>query len=109
MQLEPPRQDETPGEHIHIVTPKVYLTVGISLLILTAATCGISYVDLGVFNAVVAMAIACTKMMLVVLFFMHIKYSNKLIKLTVFSGLFLFLSLVGMIMSDYISRAWGRW
>ncbi len=109
MQPEPPRPDETPGEHIHIVSPKVYATIFVALLFLTAATCGISYVDLGVFNAVVAMAIACTKMTLVVLFFMHIKYSNKLTKLTVASGIFLFLSLIGMIMSDYISRAWGRW
>jgi len=109
MQLEPPRQDETPGEHIHIVSPRVYLTIGSTLLVLTAVTCGVSYIDLGVFNAVVALAIACTKMMLVVLFFMHIKYSNKLTKLTVISGLFVFLALVGMTMSDYISRAWGRW
>ena len=109
MQLEPSRQDETPGEEIHIVPPKVYVTIGLTLLLFTALTCGISYIDLGVFNAVVALAIACTKMMLVVLFFMHVKYSNKLTKLTVISGIFVFLALIGMTMSDYISRAWGRW
>ena len=93
----------------HIVSPKVYVTVGLSLLTLTAATCAISYIDLGVFNAVVALAIAVIKAMLVVLFFMHMKYSSKLIKLTAFCGIFIFLGLISMTMADYISRAWGRW
>ena len=48
-------------------------------------------------------------MILVVLFFMHVKYSTKLTKLTVFAGLFTFLVLVGMTLSDYFTRAWGRW
>jgi cytochrome c oxidase subunit 4 len=109
MQPEQPRPDETPGDHLHIVSPKVYATIFLSLLVFTAATCAISYVDLGVFNAVVALAIATTKMMLVVLFFMHVKYSSKLTKLTVVSGLFVFLALISMTLSDYISRAWGRW
>jgi hypothetical protein len=55
------------------------------------------------------LAIACVKATLVVLFFMHIKYSSKLMKLTVGAGLFTFLILVGMSLSDYISRAWGQW
>ncbi len=93
----------------HIVSPKVYVAVGLSLLVLTAATCAISYIDLGLFNAVVALAIAVIKAMLVVLFFMHMKYSSKLIKLTAVSGIFIFLGLISMTMADYISRAWGRW
>jgi cytochrome c oxidase subunit 4 len=48
-------------------------------------------------------------MVLVVLFFMHVKYSTKLTKLTVVAGLFVFMALIGMTMSDYVSRAWGRW
>ena len=93
----------------HVVSPKVYLLVGTALLILTFSTAAISYVDLGVFNAVVALAIACLKMSLVVLFFMHVKYSSKLTKLTVAAGFFTFLVLITMTMTDYISRAWGRW
>ena len=54
-------------------------------------------------------AIAVTKATLVVLFFMHIKYSSKLMKLTVGAGLFTFLILVGMSLSDYFTRAWGQW
>lgn len=109
MERTPPRTDETSGEHIHIVSPKVYLAIFLSLLVLTGTTVAVSYIDLGVFNAVVALAIACIKMTLVVLFFMHVKYSSKLTKLTVISGVFIFLGLISMTMADYISRAWGRW
>ena len=99
---------EITEEH-HIVSPKIYVTIGVTLLVMTAITCGVSYIDLGVFNAVVALAIAVFKASLVVLFFMHIKYSTKLTKLTVISGIFIFLGLISMTMADYISRAWGRW
>jgi cytochrome c oxidase subunit 4 len=70
---------------------------------------GVSYVDLGIWNPIIALAIATTKAMLVVLFFMHVKYSTRLTKLTVAAGIFLFLVLISMTMADYISRAWGRW
>jgi cytochrome c oxidase subunit IV len=93
----------------HIVSPRVYLMIGTALLILTATTAAVSYVDLGVFNAVVALAIACLKMTLVVLFFMHVKYSSNLTKLTVAAGFFTFIVLIMMTMTDYVSRAWGRW
>jgi cytochrome c oxidase subunit IV len=101
-----PEQHE--HEH-HIVSPMVYLTIVIALLILTAVTVGASYVEMGVFNPIVALAIAAIKMMLVVLFFRHVKYSTKLTKLTVGAGLFTFLVLVGMTLADYFTRAWGRW
>jgi cytochrome c oxidase subunit 4 len=64
---------------------------------------------MGAFNPVVALAIACFKASLVVLFFMHVKYSSKLTKLTVFSGLFTFLVLIALTLADYTTRAWGRW
>jgi cytochrome c oxidase subunit IV len=100
--------EPTHHEH-HIVTPKVYITIGASLLVLTGATTAISFVELGTFNAVVALAIACIKAVLVILFFMHVKYSSKLTKLTVAAGFFTFLVLITMTMTDYISRAWGLW
>jgi len=46
---------------------------------------------------------------LVILFFMHIKYSSRLTKLTVAAGFFTFIVLITMSMTDYISRAWGLW
>lgn len=95
-------------EH-HIVSPKLYLVIFLALLVLTASTVAASYVELYVFNVVVALAIAVIKASLVVLFFMHVKYSPKLTKLTVISGLFIFLGLLSMTLADYMSRAWGRW
>ncbi len=98
-------------EHIahHIVSPKVYLAIFGVLMIGTLATVGASLVPLGPFNAAVAIGIACTKAVFVVLFFMHVKYSSRLVKLTVASGFFTFLILVFMSLSDYISRSWGLW
>ena len=93
----------------HIVSPSVYLVIVLALLVATGTTAAVSYVDLGVFNAVVALAIAVTKAMLVVLFFMHVKYSTRLTKLTVLSGIFTFFVLIAMTLSDYITRAWGNW
>ena len=97
-------------EHAHhIVSPKVYVAILLALLVGTAATIWASYIDLGVLNPILAIGIACTKATLVVLFFMHVKYATKLTKLTVGAGIFMFLTLVGMTLADYISRAWGRW
>ena len=79
------------------------------MLLCTAITIGASYLEMGPWNPVVAIAIACFKATLVVLFFMHIKYSSKLMKLTVGAGLFTFLILVGMSLADYFTRAWGQW
>jgi cytochrome c oxidase subunit 4 len=99
---------EQHAEH-HIVSPMVYLVIFGALLACTALTIGASYLEMGAWNPVVAIAIAVFKATLVVLFFMHVKYSSKLTKLTVGAGVFTFLILVGMSMSDYISRAWGQW
>lgn len=95
-------------EH-HIVSPKVYIVILLILLALTGLTVAASYVEMGVFNPIVAIAIGCTKATLVVLFFMHVKYANKLTKLTVGAGFFTFFVLISMTLTDYISRAWGRW
>jgi cytochrome c oxidase subunit IV len=102
-------QKEMEESQHHIVSPVVYIIIGASLLVLTGLTVGASYLELGIFNPILAIAIACLKAVLVVLFFMHVKYSSKLTKLTVFCGLFTFLALIGMTLSDYFSRAWGQW
>jgi cytochrome c oxidase subunit IV len=103
-----PNSGHPEGEH-HIVSPVTYLIIFFSLLVGTALTIGASYLEMGPWNPVVAIAIAVVKATLVVLFFMHIKYSSKLMKLTVGAGVFTFLILVGMSLADYISRAWGQW
>ncbi len=96
------------AEH-HIVTPIQYSMVFATLLVGTAITVGAAYVDLKVFNPIIALAIACFKAVVVILFFMHVKFQSRLIKMTVAAGFFTFLVLITMTMSDYISRAWGRW
>lgn len=93
----------------HIVGPKVYGLILLILLCFTALTTGIAFVNLGVFSPMVAIGIAVIKMTLVILFFMHVKYSSRLVMLTVAAGFFTFLVLVTMTLSDYITRAWGLW
>jgi cytochrome c oxidase subunit 4 len=102
--------DTEPTHHSeHIVSPKVYGVIFGALLLGTAITVAASYANFGVFNAIVALGIACTKAVLVILFFMHVKYSSRLTKLTVAAGFFTFIVLITMSMTDYISRAWGLW
>src|ERR1700723_3985662 len=92
-----------------IITQLTYGMVFSSLLIFTGVTVGAAYIDLGIFNPVVALAIACFKAVIVILFFMHVKYQSKLVKMTVGAGFFTFLVLVTMTLTDYMSRAWGLW
>ena len=101
----------TNPEHVahHIVSPAVYGMIFGVLMIGTLATVGASMLPLGMFNAPIAIAIACTKAVFVVLFFMHVKYSSRLVKLTVSAGFFTFFVLVMMTMLDYFTRAWGQW
>ncbi len=96
------------AEH-HIVTPMDYLFVYIALIIGTILTVIFADIDLGVFNPIVALGIACTKACVVILFFMHVKYQSRLVKLTVSAGFFTFLVLITMTLTDYMSRAWGLW
>jgi cytochrome c oxidase subunit IV len=96
------------GEH-HIVTPLEYAMVFGTLLLFTGITVGAAFIELGVLNPIVALGIACTKAVIVILFFMHVKYQSKLIKMTVGAGFFTFIVLITMTLSDYMSRAWGLW
>jgi cytochrome c oxidase subunit 4 len=96
------------AEH-HIVTPLNYLFVYIALIIGTILTVVAADIDMGVLNPIVALGIACTKACVVILFFMHVKYQSRLVKLTVSAGFFTFLVLITMTLTDYMSRAWGLW
>ncbi len=96
------------SEH-HIVTPIQYVMVFGTLLFFTLVTVLAAYVDMKWLNPVVALGIACFKAVIVILFFMHAKYQSRLIKMTIGSGFFVFLVLICMTLSDYVSRAWGQW
>jgi cytochrome c oxidase subunit 4 len=89
-----------------IVTVKVYAKILAALLILTATTCGVSFIDMGKMNAVVAMVIAFAKASLVALVFMHLRYSRRLMWLVAAAGLFWLGILIALTMGDYLTRGW---
>lgn len=91
----------------HVVPLKLYLTVFFSLLVLTALTTGIAYIDLGEYNTVVALAIAAIKMLLVALFFMHLWYSTGLTRVVIASSLFWLAILVAFTLADVLTRHWS--
>src|SRR5271170_5365262 len=72
----------------HVVPVSVYIGVFLALLVLTAVTTGVAYIDLGAFNTVVALVIAFIKMTLVVLFFMHVKYNKGLTRIVIVAAFF---------------------
>ena len=88
----------------HVSPIRTYLTIFGALMVLTLVTVLAAYVNLGLFNPVVAMAIAIFKATLVVLYFMHVKYSSRLTKLVVLTGIFFLVLLLGETMMDYASR-----
>ena len=100
--------DHEETEHLehaeHIVPPRIYGIIITSLLVLTLLTVGAALLDLGRFNIVVALAIATTKATLVVLFFMHAKYSPRRTQLVIIAGIFWLVILLFMTMSDYVTR-----
>ena len=88
----------------HIVPPSTYLAIILILLCLTGTTVWAAFVNLGRFNIVVALVIATLKATLVVLFFMHAKYSPRRTKLIILAGIFWLAILLFMTLSDYITR-----
>ena len=91
------------SEHAH-PTHKIYYLVFSALCIGTILTFVVAKIDLGVLNPVIALAIACTKATLVILFFMHVRYSNKLTIITVCAGFFWLMLLISLSLSDYLTR-----
>jgi cytochrome c oxidase subunit 4 len=91
----------------HVVAKKIYYTIFAGLMALTAITVAVAYIDLGPLNTVAALVIACIKATMVVLYFMHVKYSTRLIKLTVVAGLYWMGILLVLTLSDYLTRGWG--
>lgn len=92
-------------EH-HIVPLKVYFTIFAILMIGTALTVQAAFLDLGAFNTPIALAIAITKATVVVLYFMHVKYSDKMTKVVVLGSIFWLLLLLCITMIDYLTRSW---
>jgi len=93
----------------HVLSSKMYYGIWIALMVLTVVTASVAFIDLGPLNTVVALLIATCKALLVVLFFMHVKYtSEKLTKLVIVSSLFWLLLLLFLSLADYSTRHLGH-
>ena len=98
---------EHPDHVGHIIPARMYVVIWAILMVLTATTVFAATLELGVFNIVLALLIATVKGTLVVLFFMHLRYSTKLTMVTVIASIFWLFILFSLTMTDYISRAWS--
>ena len=91
----------------HIVSPRVYAVIFLSLMLGTGITVWAAFQDFGKYNIVIALAIATIKATLVVLIFMHVKYtSEKLTKMVIVTAMFWLLILLALSMADYGTRLW---
>ena len=91
----------------HHVAPKsLYYAVFLALIVGTILTVVVAKYDLGAFNNIVMLTIACTKALLVVLFFIHVRWSSKLTWVVAGSGFVWLMIMFGLTMADYVSRGW---
>jgi cytochrome c oxidase subunit IV len=95
-----------------IVSRRTYLGVYAALLAFTILTVSAAFIDLGPLSTFIALGIAVCKGLLVLLFFMHVRYSSHLIWIAVAAGVFWLGILLVLTMSDYLTRDWlpvGGW
>ena len=88
------------------LTPVTYVVIWVALLILTAITTGVAFLDLGSFNVAVAILISCIKAALVALFFMHLIRPYGLVRVIAGSAVVFFLILIFLTFGDYVTRDW---
>lgn len=90
----------------YIVPKRVYYLIFVALMVGTAITVAVAFLDLGPFNAVVALTIAVAKATLVVLYFMHVRYGTRLTWAVVAGSVFWLGILLALTFSDYLTRTW---
>ena len=92
-----------------MISIRSYLAVFVALLVLTALTTGVAFIDLGgIGNVAVALTIAVIKAVLVTLYFMHLRYSSRLTMVFAAAGIFWLGIMIVLTLSDYLSRDWVR-
>jgi cytochrome c oxidase subunit 4 len=89
----------------HVIPFRTYALLFAALLALTFTTYRVALIDLGWLNVVVAVVIACTKAVLVVLFFMHAAYAPRRTRLVILAEIFWMLPLLGLTLADYLTRS----
>ncbi len=90
----------------HVVSKNLYYAIFATLLVLTAVTVWVAFIDLGPINTVVAMGIAVTKATLVILFFMHVRWADRLTSIVVTASFVWLIILFAFTLGDYFSRSW---
>ncbi|MBK9713942.1 MAG: cytochrome C oxidase subunit IV family protein [Kouleothrix sp.] len=91
----------------HAIVPRrAYVIVYVALMALLAATVAAYFVDLGPLNLALALAIAVAKVLLIILYFMHVRYGDRLTWVVAGAAFFWLAILIGLTMNDYISRGW---
>jgi cytochrome c oxidase subunit 4 len=93
------------AEH-HVAPKMLYYLVFLALIVGTVLTVVVAKFDLGAFNNIVMLTIAITKALLVVLFFMHVRWSSRLTWVVAGSGFVWLLIMFGLTLADYMSRGW---
>lgn len=91
---------------VHVSPLSVYFTIFGALMGLSAITVAAAFINLGSLNPIVALLIAGIKATLVILYFMHVKYSSQLTKITVVLSLFFVAILFAETLMDYATRGW---
>lgn len=92
----------------HGPSMRTFFLIWGALIVLTTITVAVSYLELGALNPIVALVIATIKALLVILFFMEIRYSSKMTMMVVVSGVFFLIILLTLTLSDYLSRGWNH-
>jgi cytochrome c oxidase subunit 4 len=90
----------------HVAPKSLYYLIFLALMVGTGLTVWVAFFDLGAFNNVVMLTIACVKALLVILFFMHVRWSTRLTWVVVGSGFFWLAIMFTFTMSDYLTRGW---
>ncbi len=89
-----------------IVSRRTYVLSYLALLLLTALTTGMAYVDLGAMNTVMAIAIAGAKAAIIALFFMHLLHSEHLVRVIAIGALIWLGIMFSLTIGDYVTRGW---
>lgn len=90
----------------HVAPKSMYYSVFLALLVGTGLTVAVAFVDLGALNNVLMLGIAMTKALLVILFFMHVRWSTRLTWVVAASGFVWLIILFALTMMDYLTRGW---
>jgi cytochrome c oxidase subunit 4 len=90
----------------HVAPKSLYYLIFLALMVGTGLTVLVAKFDLGPLNNIVMLSVACAKALLVILFFMHVRWSSRLTWVIAGSGFFWLLILFSITMADYMSRGW---